>query len=187
MGKLLPPGQLLQVAQLGQPVLRQKARPIGNFKSPKVQKLITDLLATVMDVDGVGISAPQVYQSLRLFILASHPNPRYPHAPKMKPTAIINPKILSLSQDKAKDWEGCLSLPGLRALVSRSKKIEVEYFTQKGGTVRKVYKDFIARIFQHEFDHLEGLVFLDRIETSQDVVMEKEYQRIIRGKHKKLS
>src|SRR3989344_4187690 len=111
---------LLQIDQLGHPVLRQKARSVENIKSKKIQQLIDDLISTVMDVDGVGIAAPQVYQSLRIFIIASHPNPRYPHAPKMKPTAIINPKILDMSKGKAKDWEGCLSIPGLRGLIPRS-------------------------------------------------------------------
>lgn len=96
----------------------------------------------------------------------------------MTPTAIVNPKILYLSKETAKDWEGCLSLPGLQALVPRSKIIEVEYFAKDGRRVQKKFRDFVARIFQHEYDHLEGLVFLDRIETSRDVVMEKVYQRL---------
>ena len=91
-------GDLLQVAQLGHPVLRKKAKPVKNINDPSVQELIDNLIMTVMDVDGVGIAAPQVYKSLRLFILASHPNPRYPKAPKMKPTAVINPKIISLGK-----------------------------------------------------------------------------------------
>lgn len=180
MNRKIFPGQLLQVAQLGQPLLRKSAKKIAKAKDPFVQKLISDLVATVMDVDGVGISAPQVFQPFRLFILASHPNPRYPHAPKMKPTAVINPRIISLSKTKAKDWEGCLSLPGLRALIPRSTRIKVEYTTKTGDKVQKEYKDFIARIFQHEYDHLDGLVFLDRVQSNKEIIMEKEYQKIIK-------
>src|SRR3990167_11421221 len=110
---------LLQVAQLGQPILRQKAQRVENIKATNIQQMIDDLLATVMDVNGVGISAPQVYQSYRIFIVASHPNPRYPNAPLMKPTPIINPKILSHNKEIKKDWEACLSIPGLRGLIAR--------------------------------------------------------------------
>lgn len=180
-------GKLLQVAQLGHKVLRKKSAIVKDIDNKEIQGLVDDLVATVMDVDGVGIAAPQVFQPIRLFIVASHPNPRYPHAPKMKPTAVINPKIVSLSKDTAKDWEGCLSIPGIRALVPRSKMIEVQYTTRDGKQVRKTYKDFIARIFQHEYDHLEGVMFLDRIETTKDVISEKEYQRLIKKKTKKKS
>jgi peptide deformylase len=100
---------LLQVAQLGHPILRQKAKPVTQVKSKTVQKLIDDLIATLMDVNGVGIAAPQVYQPIQLFIVASHPNPRYPNAPQMEPTPVINPKIISKSAEIKKDWEGCLA------------------------------------------------------------------------------
>ena len=118
---------LLQVAHLGHPILRQKAKPVKHIADIKVQKLIDDMIATVMDVDGVGISAPQVYQIWQIFIMASHPNPRYPYAPEMPPTAILNPKILFHSQAIEKDWEGCLSIPGVRALVPRWKEVKVNY------------------------------------------------------------
>jgi peptide deformylase len=173
-------GDLLQVAQLGHPVLRIKAKKIQDVKNSLVQKLIEDLIATLMDAEGVGIAASQVHKSLQLFILASHPNPRYPNAPKMKPTPVINPKIISFSKEKKKDWEGCLSIPGIRGLIPRSLSIEVEYFNQNGEKVKKDYQDFIARIFQHEFDHLQGLMFTDRLESSKDIISEKEYQKLMK-------
>lgn len=176
---------LLQIAQLGHPVIRKKSLPVKDVNEMYIQKLIDDLTFTVMDVDGVGIAAPQVYQSLRLFILASHPNPRYPNAPNMKPTAIINPVILSKSKTTAKDWEGCLSIPGIRGLIPRSTSITVEYTTRDGKKVQKSFKDFVARIFQHEYDHLEGIVFLDRVETTKDLITEKEYQKLIKKKSSK--
>lgn len=175
-------GELLQVAHLGHNVLRKKARRVKDIKNLEVQKLIKDLMNTVMDVDGVGIAAPQVYKSLRIFIVASHPNPRYPQAPKMKPTAIINPKIIFLSKERAKDWEGCLSIPGIRGLIPRSLKIKVEYTTKEGKQVNKIFRDFVARIFQHEYDHLEGIMFTDRLERSKDLISEKEYQKLMRKK-----
>lgn len=173
---------LLQVAQLGHPILRKKAKAVENISVAKVQQLIDDLIFTVADVDGVGIAAPQVYQSLRIFIMASKPNARYPHAPHMKPLALINPKILSWSKRQEKDWEGCLSIPGVRALVPRDVNIKVEYTDKKGKLVQRTFKNFLARIFQHELDHLDGIVFLDRLETPKDIIMEKEYQKLMKKK-----
>src|SRR3989344_2383132 len=153
-------GQLLQVAELGNRALRERAKEVRDINDEKLQKLIDDLIATVNEVDGVGISAPQVYSYVRLFILASHPNPRYPHALKMKPTVVINPKIIELSPVQVKDWEGCLSVPGIRGPVRRPERIKVEYISRTGKKLRKVFTNFIARIFQHEYDHLEGLLFI---------------------------
>jgi len=177
-------GILLQVAQLGNPVLRKKAKDVGDVKDEKIQSLIDNLTATIMDVNGIGLAAPQVYQSLRIFVLASHPNPRYPNAPKMRPTAVINPRIISTSREKNKDWEGCLSIPGVRAVVSRYKSIKVEFETREGKRVKRKFADFIAMIFQHEYDHLDGIVFLDRLKSPKDIITEKEYQKIM-AKQKK--
>lgn len=170
---------LLQIAELGNSVIRETAKEISNI-DPEIHQLIKDMIATVKEVDGVGISACQVYQPLRLLILASHPSPRYPKAPKMKPTAIINPKIISYSKSKNKKWEGCLSVPGIRGQVPRANSIKVEYLDSKGEKNKRQFKGFIARIFQHEFDHLEGKVILDRVEGTQDLITEKEYQKGIR-------
>jgi peptide deformylase len=125
----------------------------------------------------VGIAAPQVYEPLRLFIIASRPNARYPQAPAMEPTAIINPEILWASDEKEKGWEGCLSIPGLRGLVPRHTRIGVRYLTCSGNVAEVEYAGFLALVFQHEFDHLQGLVFVDRLESTLDLVTEKEYLR----------
>ncbi len=169
--------ETLKIAQLGNPVLRQIARPVNNVWDEGVQKLSDDLIATAIETNGVGIAAPQVAQSDRLFILASRPNIRYPNAPKMEPTAIINPKIIASSEEQVKGWEGCLSVPGIRGLVPRAKAIEVEYTTRDGKLQRQQFTDFVARIFQHEYDHLEGIVFLDRVESTLDLISEDEYQK----------
>ena len=176
--------KLLQISQLGHPVLRKKATEITNFKSKELQDLIDDLIATVGEVDGVGIAAPQVYESKQVFIVASYPNPRYPNAPKMKPTAMINPVIVKKSEEMEKDWEGCLSIPGLRALVPRHKTVKVEFYTREGKKQTKIFKDFVARIFQHEFDHLDGVVFTDRA-NPKDFMMEKEYLKMMKKETEK--
>lgn len=171
--------EILEIIQLGDPVLRTKAHLVENIQDLRIQKLIDDLITTVKQADGVGIAAPQVRVSDRLFIVASRPNPRYPNAPEMEPTAIINPKILAHSTDIIKGWEGCLSIPGIRGLVPRYQAIEVEYIDHNGKLQKQEMTDFVARIFQHEHDHLDGIVFLDRLETTQDIVTEQEYQKRI--------
>lgn len=171
----------LEIATLGDPILERKALPVEKItdSDKNIAKLIDSLIATAAAAQGVGIAAPQVSQSYRLFIVASHPNRRYPNAPTMSPTPMINPQIISHGEEIVKDWEGCLSVPNLRGLVPRYRQIEVEYFTRHGKLERKTLTDFIARIFQHELDHLNGLVFLDRLESEADLYSEAEYQKII--------
>ncbi|HEY6838377.1 MAG TPA: peptide deformylase [Geobacteraceae bacterium] len=172
---------LRQIAQLGQPVLRGGTERIDDPLDPALQALIDDMLVTVADANGVGIAAPQVYEPLALFIVASRPNPRYPHAPAMAPTAMINPEILWASDEKEKGWEGCLSIPGLRGPVPRHRRIGVRYLTRTGEVREEEYDDFLARIFQHEFDHVQGMVFVDRVESMRELVTEKEYARLMAG------
>jgi peptide deformylase len=170
-----------QIAQLGQPVLREVAAQIVSPEDPAIQALIDDLLVTVADANGVGIAAPQVFQSLSLFIVASRPNQRYPHAPDTPAIAMLNPELLWVSDEKEKGWEGCLSIPGIRGVVPRHRKIGVRYLT-RAGEIREVeYENFLARVFQHEFDHVQGVVFLDRVETTRELVTEKEYLRLVSG------
>lgn len=175
-------GQLLQVAQIGNPILREKARMVTDIQSHRVQQLIDDLLATLMDVNGVGMAAPQIYESKRIFIVASHPNPRYPNAPLMEPTPVINPKIISHNNEVVKDWEGCLSIPSIRGLIPRFSEITVTYTDRTGASVKRRFTDFIARIFQHENDHLDGILFLDRVENNKEVISDKEYLKLISEK-----
>jgi peptide deformylase len=169
----------LEIAQLGNPILRKVAQPVLDATDATIKTLIDSLIETAALVNGVGIAAPQVTRSYRLFIVASRPNPRYPNAPLIEPMAILNPKIVAHSEEMVKGWEGCLSVPGIRGLVPRYKAIEVEYSDRYGNLQRRELTDFVARIFQHELDHLNGIVFLDRVESTQDLVTEQEYQRII--------
>ena len=170
-----------QIAQLGQPLLRKAAGTIAHPSDPAIQSLIDDLLVTVADANGVGIAASQVYVSLSLFIVASHPSARYPNAPDSEPIAMINPELIWASDDKEKGWEGCLSIPGIRGVVPRHRRIGVRYLTRSGELREEEYADFLARVFQHEFDHVQGVVFHDRVETSRELVTEKEYLRIVSG------
>jgi peptide deformylase len=170
--------QILEIAQRHQPILSQIARPVGDIKEDSVQTLIDSLIFTAEQANGVGIAAPQVYQSQRLFIMASRPNLRYPQAPLMEPIAMINPRILDHSTEMVKDWEGCLSVAGWRGLVPRYQAIAVEYYDRWGQLQKQEFTDFVARIFQHELDHLNGLLFVDRVESPDDLYTEAAYQAI---------
>ncbi|MEG4939305.1 peptide deformylase [Microcoleus sp. F4-D5] len=169
--------EILQISQLGNPVLRRPSQVVENIQDDRIQELIDSLISTVQHAHGVGIAAPQAAQSDRLFIVASRPNLRYPQAPHMEPTAMINPRIVAASTETVKDWEGCLSIPGIRGLVPRSRAIEIEYTSRDGQLHRQELTDFVARIFQHEHDHLDGIVFLDRVESTRELMAEDEYQK----------
>ncbi|MHC5537923.1 peptide deformylase [Singulisphaera rosea] len=166
---------LRQIAQLGHPVLRAAVDPVQLPAPEATRILIEDMIATMRDANGVGIAAPQIYQSSAIFIVASRPNPRYPNAPLMEPEVVINPEIVERSDELVEGWEGCLSIPGFRGLVPRHRQIRARYQSVDGGVVEREFSDFVARVFQHEDDHLRGIVFLDRLDSPRDVVCEKEY------------
>jgi peptide deformylase len=167
-----------EIAQLGAKVLRLKAQVVIDLQSAELQQVIDSMQNTLVTTQGVGIAAPQISVSKRIIIVASRPTPRYPSAPLMEPTVMINPSFQTLSDTREKDWEGCLSIPGIRALVPRYKEILIKYINQQGGLVEAQLEGFVARVFQHEFDHLEGKVYLDRVEDNRDIVAESEYLKI---------
>lgn len=164
------------ILQLGHPTLRKRAQQVIDLQDPQIQQLIDELIHTVQQANGVGIAAPQVDESYQIMIVASRPNPRYPHAPEMEPTALINPTIVDHSVETVLGWEGCLSVPGVRGLVPRYQSITIDYTDRTGSLQRMTLTDFVARIFQHEYDHFQGIVFLDRVESSKDLISEAEYQ-----------
>lgn len=165
------------IAQLGHEVLRLRAAEVKNILSDECQQLINLMMKAVSEAGGVGIAAPQIYHRKRIFIMCSKPSTRYPDAPLMSPIAIINPEILHYSNEKTKDWEGCLSVPSMRGLVPRHNQITVRYFDQQGNVQQKELTGFIARIFQHEFDHLNGLTFIDQLESTKDLISEVEWHK----------
>ncbi|MCF1426843.1 MAG: peptide deformylase [Shewanella sp.] len=147
-------------------MLRQRAMPITVFDR-QLSKLAKDMMDTMMASDGVGIAAPQIYCPLALFIIASRPNARYPDAPLMAPQIMINPGIIAASAEQVMGEEGCLSLPGTRLSVPRHQWLEVEYQDLQGQRHQQVVDGFVARIFQHELDHLKGLTLLERIRLNE--------------------
>lgn len=163
------------IIQLGSEVLRRQAQPVDDFFGPEFHNLIETLRHVMLEAGGVGIAAPQLGVSRQILILASRPTARYPHAPEMSPILMVNPRFEITDGALHKDWEGCLSVPGIRALVPRYRAVDVQYQDRQGEVCRLVLQDFPARVFQHEFDHLQGLVYLDRVENNQDIISETEF------------
>ena len=153
---------LRQIALLGNPVLRTPAQAVPFPLPGEVRELIDDMLATMREADGVGIAAPQVHQSLAIFIVAPRPNPRYPDAVEEPPIVAINPEIVERSPETVLGWH---------------RRILARYQDVQGEHVVREFEDFPARIFQHEDDHLRGVVFLDRMEDLRDLACEREYAR----------
>lgn len=172
--------KLRQIAQLGAAILRQEAKSV-EFDATNTQCVISDMQATLADSNGVGLAAPQIYEPYRIVIIGSRPTPRYPDAPEMQPTIMINPTFQPLSEQKNTDWEGCMSIPGIRALVPRYTHIEVTFTSKIGELVSQQFENFIARVFQHEYDHLNGMVYLDRVDNSRDIISETEFHKQIIG------
>ncbi|WP_041364653.1 peptide deformylase [Methylomonas methanica] len=164
-----------EIVQLGAEVLRLKARPVDDFQCAKFRALLEVLQDRMFESGGVGIAAPQLGASWQIIIVASRPTERYPDAPEMAPVVVVNPQFQIMDNRLIKDWEGCLSVPGIRALVPRYRSIHVDYQDLNGQPRQTVLEDFPARVFQHEYDHLQGLVYLDRVENNRDIVAESEF------------
>lgn len=169
------------IVELGKAELRRIAQPVTSIDAADFQQQLDALIQFVQQRGGMGIAAPQVGIPQRFFIMSSHPNERYPYAPDMPITCVINPQILWHSTETDKDWEGCLSVPGLRALVPRYQQIGVRYWLRDGTLIEADYDGFIARLFQHELDHLDGKVFVDRVESSLDMMTESSWYKLLRG------
>ena len=156
---------ILPVAQRGEDILRLKAARVADteFNSDWLMQLASAMIATMLERSGVGIAAPQVYISKRVIIVASRPNLRYPDAPEMDAVVMVNPEILEFSQATTLGEEGCLSVPNERGQVQRAQSIKVLYHTLTGEVMESTFEGFPARIVQHEIDHLNGILFVDRL------------------------
>lgn len=156
---------ILTVAQRGEAVLNIVSSTVGEqeFNSEWLNALASAMQDTMLERNGVGIAAPQVYVSKRVIIVASRPNLRYPDAPQMDAIVMVNPEILEKSSQTVLGEEGCLSVPDERGQVARAEKIKVRYFTLAGDEVVTDFTGFPARIVQHEVDHLDGILFVERL------------------------
>ena len=170
---------ILKVARLGHPILRQVARDLTpeEIVSPDMQRLVDDMIDTMRDYDGVGLAAPQVYQGLRVLVLEVKGNPRYPAAPAIPLSVFFNLHIEGVGTEKVSDWEGCLSVPGLRGLVPRFSKIRGTAVGRDGKAISFEADGFFARILQHEGDHLDGKVYLDAMTDMKTLTFIEEFAR----------
>ena len=156
---------ILPVAQRGEEILKLKAALVADveFNSEWLMGLASAMHATMLERNGVGIAAPQVYISKRVIIVASRPNLRYPDAPEMDAVVMVNPEILEFSQATCLGEEGCLSVPDERGQVQRAQSVKVRYYTLQGEVIETAFEGFPARIVQHEVDHLDGVLFVDKM------------------------
>jgi peptide deformylase len=156
---------ILKVARLGHPVLRQRAEPVApaEIRSPEIQRLIDDMIETMHEYDGAGLAANQVHTLKRVAVVEVRENPRYPDAPHIPLTILVNPVVTPVTTETAEGWEGCLSVPDMRGRVPRFTAVRLEGYDREGGRLDLIAKDFFARVLQHECDHLEGVVYLDRM------------------------
>ena len=169
---------ILKVSRMGHPVLRQKAKalPPDQVLQPAVQQLIDDMVETMVDCEGVGLAAPQVYQSLRLLVLG-YPDAD-PENPDDLPLAVfINPEWVAQSAEQELGYEGCLSIPDLRGQVPRATWVEVRALDREGKPFALRAEGFMARVLQHEVDHLDGILFLDRMDDLSTLSFLEEYYR----------
>jgi peptide deformylase len=170
---------VLKVARLGHPVLRQVAEPVSPeaIGAPEIQRLIDDLLETMDDHDGAGLAAPQVHVSRRVVVYGVRANPRYPDAEEVPLTVLVNPRITPLGEEQNEDWEGCLSVPDLRGMVPRFSRVRVEAYGRDGRRLGFTAEGFHARVVQHECDHLDGRVYLDRMRSMATLSFLPEFER----------
>ena len=165
---------ILKIARMGHPVLRTPARPLDSseIQSASIQKLIDDLFETMTEHQGIGLAAPQVHEGLRVFVAGvddrDDPMPRI---------ALINPEVTQLGPTIEEDWEGCLSIPDIRGRVPRAQEIRVVAVDRDGKSVTMTATGLPARVIQHETDHLDGILFLDRMKSLDSLTFFDEYRR----------
>jgi peptide deformylase len=148
-----------EVLRMGHPVLRQRAAPVERFGTRELEALLQDMKDTMAAKNGAGLAAPQIGVSVRVVIFGVDKNPRYPDAEEVPFTVLCNPKIEFLSKEIEQDWEGCLSVPGLRGVVPRFTKVRYTGFDERGHPIDRIAEGFHARVVQHECDHLDGILY----------------------------
>ncbi|WP_404991090.1 peptide deformylase [Cupriavidus pauculus] len=153
-----------EILKMGDPRLLQKARPVTHFNTPELRVLIDDMFDTMEHANGAGLAAPQIGVDLQVVIFGFDRNPRYPDAPTVPKTVLINPVLEPLSDDMEEGWEGCLSVPGMRGVVPRHVSLRYSGFDLLGNPIDRVAEGFHARVVQHECDHLIGVLYPMRIQ-----------------------
>ena len=165
---------ILKVARMGHPVLRKRAQPLDprEIATPRIQQLIDDMFETMNDSRGIGLAGPQVHESIRLFVAGvDDPDGGMP------PVVVINPEVTPIGSAVEEDWEGCLSIPDIRGRVPRAAKIRLQALDRRGRPLALTADGYPARVLQHETDHLDGVLFFDRMTSFESVTFLEEYGR----------
>ena len=171
-----------KIIRMGHPALRRPAREVrrGEVGGGPMRRLVSDMIDTLHDYGGIGLAAPQINEGIRLAIIEVPGGPtRYGHLEPQPLTVCVNARIEVLNSETAGYWEGCLSVPGLRGFVERPQHIRVGFTNLKGKHESLTVQGFLATVFQHEFDHLDGRLYVDRISDPHKLVVEEEYERYI--------
>lgn len=170
---------ILKIAQIGHPVLRQRAREVSRdeLASPVTQQFIDDLIETMRDASGAGLAAIQVYQPLRICAIEVRDNPRYPYKPAVPLTVLVNPVLTPLTDETFDNNEGCLSVPNLRGDVPRFTQIRCQAWDRHGADIDVEVRGLTAGTYQHEVDHLDATVFLDRVRDPRTLTTWTEFER----------
>jgi peptide deformylase len=168
---------ILKVARIAHPVLRSPAKPVSKaaFKDPLFQKLVDDMRETMYEYEGVGLAAPQVHEGLRLAVIEVAGDDERAHV-EVPFMVLVNPVLTPLGDEKANGWEGCLSIPDLRGVVPRFKRVKLDALDRDGKPYSLEAQDFFARVLQHECDHLDGGVYLDRMQGMRSLTFIKEFE-----------
>ena len=168
-----------KIAQIGHPILRQVARTVtrDELASPAMQEFIDDLVATMHDADGAGLAATQVYELVQICAIEVRDNPRYPYKPNIPLTILVNPVLEPVGDEMFDNYEGCLSVPNLRGVVSRFAEVRVRAWDRHGNPIDEVVRGLKAGTYQHEVDHLHGVVFVDRVEDPHSLCTWTEFER----------
>ena len=174
---------ILKVARMGHPVLRACARPIERqeIKRARVQTLIDDMIETMLEYRGVGLAAPQVHESLRLFVAlleeADRASDRADEDTEQDPIVVINPQLTVVEDEIVEDWDGCLSIPDIRGRAPRARAVSVRALDRRGNPFELRESNFSARVVQHETDHLDGVLFFDRMRRFESLTFLEEYAK----------
>jgi peptide deformylase len=174
---------ILKVARMGHPVLRSRARALerADIKSAVVQSLIDSMIETMEEYQGIGLAAPQVHEGVRVFVAGLQEEPENDdEEPTIVPVPLVNPEIVPIGSELVTDWEGCLSVPDIRGKVPRHKRVKVRAFDREGTRIELQLADFAARVVQHENDHLDGVLFFDRMKGFETLTFLDEYSKFWR-------
>ncbi len=167
------------IAQVGEPVLRERARPVGEqeLASPRFQAFIDDMVATMRHANGAGLAANQVFEPVQVCVMEVDGNPRYPYKPKIPLTVLVNPVLTPIGESTFANYEGCLSVPNLRGVVSRFAQLRVQALDRDGRALDFEVRGITAGTYQHEVDHLHGALFLDRVDDPTTLCTWETFRR----------